>query len=377
MDPDSSNIVMGDLNGRTATADDHVADESDDHSPINSIESYQTDTPLQRNNMDISPPDTQGKQILEKCKTLRIRILNGRTNGDRRGAPTRFPLYRSENPSLIDYTICSNSLLPNILSFNINPFNGISDHCCISLRVDASFTAPDENDNILELELTQPANRPSFHVDYVDAYKLNLEKDHRVDELTNMIDTATKTHPNIDQEEVDSWMGKFNDIISANASKSFPKKKQYPKGKKPTKAGKSATWFDNECKKAKNQYKKLTKETKIKPYDRHLQELLIGARKKYRQTCKKAESNFRKKMLKNLLEADDPKTFWKNIQKMKEWGSHKVDPSNSIPASEWTTHFRELLNSTNKNTFQIPSNTLFWAIGRLKEAIPEHRFREV
>ena len=72
---DDRYIVMGDLNGKTATAADFILDKSDDHSPINSIETYTSDTPLQRNNTDINPVDTQGKMILEICQTFKLRIL--------------------------------------------------------------------------------------------------------------------------------------------------------------------------------------------------------------------------------------------------------------------------------------------------------------
>ena len=76
-------IIMGDLNGRTATETDYIHEEYDAHSPLQDISHYQLDSPLNRNNMDSQPVDCRGKRILSVCKNLQVRILNGRTAGDR------------------------------------------------------------------------------------------------------------------------------------------------------------------------------------------------------------------------------------------------------------------------------------------------------
>ena len=76
--------------------------------------------------------DEQGKTILEICKSNSLRILNGRTMGDEFGTFTRYPKRKFENPSVIDYSLCGEALLPSIFSFSVLPFTELSDHCCIS-----------------------------------------------------------------------------------------------------------------------------------------------------------------------------------------------------------------------------------------------------
>ena len=44
----NSVLVMGDLNGKTKTEDDFVRDSDDEHSPINDIPIYITDSQLER-----------------------------------------------------------------------------------------------------------------------------------------------------------------------------------------------------------------------------------------------------------------------------------------------------------------------------------------
>ena len=128
----NSFLVMGDLNGRTGTDGDFVRDSDDKHSPIADIPFYTTDSQLTRNNRDTHAVDEQGKTILEICKANSLRILNGRTMGDEVGTFTRYPKRKFENPSVIDYTLCGEALLPSIFSFSVLPFTELSDHCCIS-----------------------------------------------------------------------------------------------------------------------------------------------------------------------------------------------------------------------------------------------------
>ena len=99
-------IIMGDLNGRTKVADDFVRDSEDIYSPVNN-QLYVKDEVLSRLNLDKTSVDGQGKLILELCKSSSYRILNGRIQGDRMGKFTRYSSNIQENPSLIDYSLCS------------------------------------------------------------------------------------------------------------------------------------------------------------------------------------------------------------------------------------------------------------------------------
>ena len=127
-DNNGCSFILGDLNGRTTQNPDFIADDNDHHSPISVIADYRHDTPIPRNNMDRSPVDKQGKEILEICKNLNFRILNGRTHGDRWGALTRYPIAANDNPSLLDYALCSLDIISLVRSFRVHPITDISDH---------------------------------------------------------------------------------------------------------------------------------------------------------------------------------------------------------------------------------------------------------
>ena len=105
-----------------------VSDIQDDHSPANNIETYNFDSPLQRRNEDKRPVNAQGKKFLSLCKNCRIRILNGRTEGDRSGKFTRYPVALREYPSTLDYMVTDTELLHEMEFFMVLPHCGNSDH---------------------------------------------------------------------------------------------------------------------------------------------------------------------------------------------------------------------------------------------------------
>ena len=132
---DGNVILGGDLNAKTNTENDFVSDLDDDHSPVNEVFSYIFDKPLERQNTDNHLVDAHGQQLLNMCKNTQVRILNGRTRGDRMGKFTRHPLSLRETPSTIDYMMADTEILEKVKCFSILPHLGLSDHECLSTSV--------------------------------------------------------------------------------------------------------------------------------------------------------------------------------------------------------------------------------------------------
>ena len=121
MDGGNDTIIMGDLNGKTKQGEDFVRDKTDKHSPIN-VSFYTIDSYLKRENMDDHHIDEQGKLILDLCKSAGLRILNGRTLGDKYGKFTRYSIRNlNDKPSVIDYAICSDPLREEVIDFTVLP----------------------------------------------------------------------------------------------------------------------------------------------------------------------------------------------------------------------------------------------------------------
>ena len=375
--------ILGDLNGRTSSDADFINEEYDNHSPLQDISSYVHDTPLERNNMDKNPVDGHGKMILNLCKNLQVRILNGRTSGDRWGVPTRYPLHRKEKPSVIDYGICSGKLRPFVNSFYVLPHTILSDHCCISLSLSVNFQGNEEEEKDIPTVEKERDTLPPFKVEFLDKFQQHLKDDRSFDNLRSRIQQFNDSST-ITQADIDTMAECFQIPIMENAKISFPAKKILPRKKKSTQISKPTKWFDLECTKAKNRLKRASKNLNKNPYDSNVQQLFVAARKVYKRTCKAAEAKSRENLLNKLLNAEDPKEFWNMVNDMKGWGREKVDPCDTIPSEEWTNHFKNLLNTDKRDnrsptpptTNPNPTTEIRITMKEMKEVLSRSKIRK-
>ena len=211
----SGNVIIGgDFNAKTETGNDFVSDQMDDHSPINNLNTYIFDNPIVRKNSDKHRMDTHGQRLLELCKNSQIRILNGRTRGDRTGKFTRYPLSLRENPSVLDYIMVDCETIKNVKYFSILPRLGLSDHECLflSLRT-GNFTVEITETKIEKerpfkyatvLEFTKKLNSPlireklkQFSINYSSSTDVSIEKmtEDLVD-IMNISSASTNTYKN-------------------------------------------------------------------------------------------------------------------------------------------------------------------------------------
>ena len=133
-------VLLGDFNARTGTESDMV---NLDLEYIQGIDLTSLGTergnlgqvdkiPTIRNSED-RKLNTRGQDILDICKNNELYILNGRTAGDIFGSIT---CRRWNGCSIVDYGICSHSLVKNVISFRIAPaLPWLSDHSAIHLTI--------------------------------------------------------------------------------------------------------------------------------------------------------------------------------------------------------------------------------------------------
>ena len=344
-------MVFGDLNGKTSTEDDFVMDMDDGHSPINDIDGYQVDTPPdKRNNVDTKKTDKQGKRILEICQSHSLRILNGRTSGDRWGQLTRFPASTRETPSTLDYGLCHSKLLGSVKTFQVNPITDLSDHCCITCKVTTLHRAEEASDQ--QTSVRKIEKKYKFDLELGEAYKNNLENNPIFAEIQRDLNRLTE---NPTQAQVDEVANRFGNGIICTAVKTFPLKPAHRK-KIPKTSRKPAKWFNTECSKLRKQHRRALAKFRKNPYDTHLRENACHTRKLYKTACKNAEAKLRQVVVHKLLELSesDPKEFWRTLKTMREWGREKPDPSESIPADTWQTYYKSLLNKASAKPLEAP-----------------------
>ena len=102
-------IVQGDYNARTGDIQETVLD--DDNAFLNVPEDFENDEQRCRRSQDSRTVNARGRNLLETCTALNLRILNGRIVGDLEDKKTCF---HCNGSSVFDYVIGSKSILMNV-----------------------------------------------------------------------------------------------------------------------------------------------------------------------------------------------------------------------------------------------------------------------
>ena len=129
-------ILIGDFNSRTEKYSDTVSQEGNDI--IDNDQSKSALEPVQRNSFD-NVLNSHGKQLLDICKNLDLRIVNGRVNGDTLGRPT---FHGRNGKSDVDYIKCDQSTFLNITGFLVKQPSYLSDHSAIVAWLNLSTNLP-------------------------------------------------------------------------------------------------------------------------------------------------------------------------------------------------------------------------------------------
>ena len=69
------------------------------------------------------------------------------------GKFTRYPKRTNVNPSVIDYALCGEALLPQYFSFSVLPFTELSDHCCISTNIRINIPKKSNTDETPDIRI--------------------------------------------------------------------------------------------------------------------------------------------------------------------------------------------------------------------------------
>ena len=88
-----------------------------------------------RHSQDSVTVNSRGRNLLEICTALNLRIFNGRIVGDLEGKKTCFHYNGS---SVVDYVIGSKAILQNVRYLIVNPLMPhLSDHCHVTYAIKA------------------------------------------------------------------------------------------------------------------------------------------------------------------------------------------------------------------------------------------------
>ena len=242
---DTPILITGDLNARTGTLDEIFVDPIPDELNCFIEANNSTNSTKSRQNAD-NVINSHGKKIIDICRTYNLKILNGRMDGDPYGNFTYYDA--SLGASTVDYSICNQSFYNYINNFMTLPQNELSDHCKIVTVVNGLLEADSTSNDSYEWK--QLEKTYAWNDDFKDRFIKFLEKaEIETNEINQRIEAGLVKSSGI---LIQQLFQSAAESASLGDSKSFNQCKPSPKNKRiPNKNSK--IWFDNECKKLKNE----------------------------------------------------------------------------------------------------------------------------
>ena len=264
-------IVQGDFNARTNVINDTIVRDKFD---TVFMRNDSGDIP-NRNSEDKVPADHRGKELLELCKSLELVILNGRKIGDLFG---KFTSLQWNGNSVVDYVLASQSIYSSITYFKIGDFiPWLSDHCatrfkllsCMVPQAKAEVENPGEKLESLFWDAESPGKFTSI-----------LSKhEQEISEMLNAPDANV--------------LNKFQNLIKSIVEEGNFKRRS-------TKISNDAPWFDNDCKKAKEEILIAGKNIQVTPTDPSLRQILTEKKKEFRRLTRQKKRCHEKKIFDNI-----------------------------------------------------------------------------
>jgi hypothetical protein len=336
-------MVMGDFNARTSSEPDNCTNDNLNlhlDIPVSVISSKH----LPRINSDKSKVDTHGSNLLSLCKSSDLRILNGRTLGDSLGHPTCYS--HNGAPSVIDYTIVSENLLPIINYFHVHDPNHNSIHCILSIVINATHSRKVINDSL------DPLPKKYIWKDPDSVSYRNAMTSHKVQSLiSNYLEISNNPRGSVNSDTINSSLNSVNEIFYEAASganikmlwrKSTTKNHTKQKINSSTKA-KHKNWFDNNCHRILRDLTKLGSLLRKDPFNKTLLLKYKHDRKMYKKLVQHKKASFQNKIIDKLstMENEQPKAFWKLFDDLNSF--HKKSKQNPVSSEDWIKHFQSIM----------------------------------
>ena len=332
--------LIGDFNARTGNLADYCKEHTNDSIPLPGA--YTFDVTSTRFNQD-NTTTVCGKQLLDLCKAASLRILNGRTLGDSRGA---FTCYKSKGKSVVDYLIVDVALMNKVTYFKVDDISTMSDHCLIHTKFQFNIntcSAYTSSPNDIRPKWSKYVWTPESRFMYESAL---LNDDIQQNTINFLTDGFT-----LNADGVNKAINNFTNIMKTAGDRSLGKRCfKVKKSTKPKR--KHNNWFNDQCYQMKRELRRLSQELKKFPFDKSLNIEYFKTIKIYRKTLKIQKRKFKDDMLFELnnMSEKDPKLFWNLLEKMKHPDKDNDQcPAENIAPNEWVTHFKNISNKSERH----------------------------
>lgn len=352
-------VLCGDFNARSGRLTDFI--EMDSHPKYYKLpEKYAYDNFYHRCTMD-SVVQKNGRILVNMCTDNQLYILNGRTLGDLQG---RFTCFQPQGCSVVDYFVCSQSLMKKVNYMKVKDLMAHSDHCPVGLNIhiasidDVSLQKPyiSKRNTRVDFDTKIPPEQiqPHFVWDknsrerFQKALELPVIQSHikqikcQTKKISEQIKQNTKQSDSLDfHSTINECSKQMSDVFMKAAQLSLKAKRSKPL----MKMKHSKKWFDSDCVKMRKEVKSLLNAINRNPYKTELRQKYFSQRKQYNKMIKRKKNVFKNALVSKLHDVieEDPSALWKTLRKLKDSEDDGIKHLNPMNNSRWTEHLRKLI----------------------------------
>ena len=338
-------LLLGDFNARTGTKPDYLEAEDNTDIPVPS-DIYEPDTvgTFPRLNLDTGQ-NKYGENLLSLCKSVPMRICNGRKLGDILGNYTCFTY---NGKSCVDYCMASPALYSKIKILSVGLIQPtLSDHCPVmaTIEVQADLQTISEDYSFID----RPKKIP-WDKDISYRFENFIQSAENTDKITLLMNGPCNT-----QDDIDTCTAGLTEImidcsIKADISNpvNTPRGPKMPKGKRVGNKRSHPKWHDLSCAEAHRKIVLTSKMLKLNPKNSFLRGKLQTETKQYKKLAKNKQKEFVDQLFSQLeeMEVSNPRGYMELIKSMRKGNFDKNSPDDTshIDASSWHKHFSDLLS---------------------------------
>ena len=292
-----------------------------------------------------------GDNLLSLCKSVPLRICNGRKLGDILGSYT---CYTPNGQSCVDYCLASPRIYDRVKTLSVGvPDITLSDHCPVKIILEVKVIS--KNVSSENYEFVHKPKKLSWNKDISYKFENILQSSSFSSQFNNFLekdlvncqialDTATQELSNLLVEGATlaasamqpGAINKKIDLKAGSRRKCKVRKAQNPK------------WHDLSCDEAHRIVITIARLLKGDPKNSYLGGKLRKATKTYNKLVKSKHKQFVDNMFTELdsMEHDNPRGYMELIKSMREGNFDKQTPddTSNVSPSDWQSHFSNLLS---------------------------------
>ena len=268
-------------------------------------------------------------KLLDLCKATQLRIANGRLWEDNHSGSFT---YTNVGSSVIDYLLIRECDFDIVSNFKVSSFNIYSDHTPLNFGIVCGNIL--RRQNIPNTEYEQYRSNDQKR----DMFRRGL-----ISKLPDL-NSLTLTNDNLSSENICSTVNSFVEILDSVAKPLFCKSGKY-KDKASFKSCKymSKAWFDDDCKRAKDNYIEALRNFNTNRCDVNRDQLRQQKRTYKRMAARKKRDHksieFRRI---ESLKHKKPRDFWRMFSKRRQ------SVNDQIHLQDFFTYFRRLSTEINQ-----------------------------